>query len=199
MSKNHRMKLVKLYWKTPLMALLLSAVLLGSCKKDQPSTIQQFFIHQQDDANYISLTVPASIIPMTKDSIDPKMKNLRQRFKSLNVLSFKPSDTVSQASIAKEKALLKRILKKEKDYQTLMKINSEGNAIKVLAKGDFDEELLDEILIYISKGKGQHSSDNIVFVLVRLLGDKVPLDDLMSILDHADIDPDKINDLLKGF
>lgn len=132
-------------------------VFVASCAS-QPS-LQEYYVDNMENPNFIALDIPASILKMEEVELTNVQREAVESLKKFNLLAFKKtSENVAEYKM--EKAKVKEILKNE-DFVELMKINSQygKGVIKYLGEDD----AIDEVIIYgDSKEQG--------FALVRVLG-----------------------------
>ncbi|MDT0607208.1 DUF4252 domain-containing protein [Croceitalea rosinachiae] len=138
-------------------AVLLIAVLLGSCASQQ--SLQEYYVDNQENPNFISLDIPASILKMDEVDLTNGQKEAVESLKKFNLLAFRKTESNS-ADFKLEKAKVKEILKND-DFVELMKINSQYG--KGVVKYLGDDNAIDEVIIY-------GASDDKGFALVRVLG-----------------------------
>lgn len=145
--------------KTIIKPLILAvAVILASCSSQQ--SLQEYYVDNKENPNFISLDIPASILRMDEVELTEVQREAVESLKKFNLLAFKKTAD-NTAAYKVEKAKVKEILKDD-EFVELMKINSEygKGVIKYLG----DEDAIDEVIIYgDSKDKG--------FALIRVLGD----------------------------
>ena len=136
---------------------VLVAVLLGSCASQQ--SLQEYYVDNKENPNFISLDIPASILKMDEVDLNAGQKEAVESLKKFNLLAFRKTDSNS-ADYKLEKSRVKEILKND-DFVELMKINSQYG--KGVVKYLGDENAIDEVIIY-------GASDEKGFALVRVLG-----------------------------
>ncbi|WP_343486018.1 DUF4252 domain-containing protein [Allomuricauda sp. d1] len=143
--------------KTGFLAL---TMVLASCSSQQ--SLQEYYVDNQENPNFISLDIPASILKMEEVDLSETQRDAVESLKKFNLLAFKKTSE-NATEYKAEKAKVKEILKDD-EFIELMKINSEygRGVIKYLG----DDDAIDEVIIYgDSKEKG--------FALVRVLGDNM--------------------------
>ncbi|PWL38568.1 DUF4252 domain-containing protein [Flagellimonas aquimarina] len=137
--------------------LVAGTILLASCSSQQ--SLQEYYVDNSENPNFIALDVPASILKMDGVDLSDTQSKAIESLKKFNLLAFrKTADNVAEYKA--EKIKVKEILKDD-EFVELMKINSQygKGVIKYLG----DETAIDEVIIYgDSKDKG--------FALVRVLG-----------------------------
>ena len=145
------------------------AILLTSCASQQ--SLQEYYVDNKENPNFISLDIPASILRMDEVELTDVQKDAVESLRKFNLLAFKKtSENVTEYKL--EKAKVKEILKNE-DFVELMKINSSygKGVIKYLGEDD----AIDEVIIYgDSKEQG--------FALVRVLGKDMNPGHIMQIM-----------------
>ena len=137
--------------------LVAGTVLLASCSSQQ--SLQEYYVDNSENPNFISIDVPASILKMDAVDLTSTQKEAVESLRKFNLLAFK-KNADNAAEYEAEKKKVKEILKGD-DFVELMKINSQygKGVIKYLG----EEDAIDEVIIYgDSKDKG--------FALVRVLG-----------------------------
>ncbi|MCB0475212.1 MAG: DUF4252 domain-containing protein [Flavobacteriaceae bacterium] len=156
---------------------LLMVMLLTSCA-DQHS-LQKYYVDNQDNADFISIDIPASVITL-KDNVSAEDQEALKSLKKMNILAFKKNDT-NGAEFLSEENKVKSILKNDK-YIELMKFKDKGRNVVVKYEGDDNE--IDEVVVFASdKEKG--------FALVRVLGDNMQPAKIANLAKNiADIDAD---------
>lgn len=166
-------------------------VLVSSCASQQ--SLQEYYVDNKENPNFISLDIPASILKMEEVELSSVQKEAVESLKKFNLLAFKKTSD-NAADYKMEKARVKEILKDD-EFVELMKINSEygKGVIKYLG----DENAIDEVIIYgDSKDKG--------FALVRVLGKNMNpahIVQLMQAIQKSDYDGESLGEIgkfLKG-
>ena len=175
---------------TKLFTLSLLLLLLASCASS-PS-LQKYYIDNQDDDNFISLDLPASLVSL-KDNASPDAQQTLESIKKLNVLAFVKNDD-NKIEYDAENTKVKSIIKNSK-YVELMRIKDKGRNIIVKYEGNEDDETIDELVVYANdKAQG--------FALVRVLGDKMEPGKILQMMNEiGDIDGDSfkgMKDLAKN-
>lgn len=171
--------------------MLAIAVVLASCSSQQ--SLQEYYVDNSENPNFISIDVPASILKMDGVDLTDTQSDAIESLRKFNLLAFKKTaDNVAEYKA--EKIKVKEILKGE-DFVELMKINSQYG--KGVIKYIGDEDAIDEVILYgDSKDKG--------FALVRVLGkDMNPahIVQLMQAIQKSDYDGSglgEIGEFLKG-
>ena len=136
---------------------LLMALTVASCSSEQ--SLQEYFISNAENPNFMSFDVPASLLNLEKANLNDKQIKAASSLKKLNVLAFQKNET-NTADYEVEKAKIKTILKSS-DFSELMKMNTEFGKATIQLKGDDDS--IDEIVIY-------GDNDEKGLILVRVLG-----------------------------
>ncbi len=153
-----------------------------SCSSE--ASLQKYYIDSQENKNFISLDVPASVLKL-KDNVTPEEKEALASLKKFNVLAFK-KDGSNDAEFTQEKQKVKTILKNPK-FKELMRIKDKGRNIVIKYEGD--DTTMDEVIVYASdKTQG--------FALVRVLGDNMDPAKIMKLANSIrDVDSDGFKQL----
>ncbi|MBT8320046.1 MAG: DUF4252 domain-containing protein, partial [Eudoraea sp.] len=121
---------------------LFGIVLVTGCNSTQ--SLQEYYIDNSENPNFISLDVPTSILNLEESDLDETQLKAYQSLRKLNLLAFKKT-TGNEAEYTAEKATVTAILK-AKDYKELMKLNSEYGKGVITYLGEADA--IDEVVIY---------------------------------------------------
>lgn len=166
-------------------------MLLASCSSTV--SLQEYYVDNSENPNFISLDVPTSILNLENADLSDAQKTALKSLRKLNLLAFKKT-TANAAEYKVEKAKVNSILKNE-EFVELMKLNSKHGkgVIKYLGEDD----AIDEVIIY-------GSSDDKGFALIRVLGDDMNpahLIQLIQAIQKADYDAGQLGEIgqfLKG-
>lgn len=160
-----------------IIGLVLFMVLFTSCNK--ASSLQQYYVEKQNNSEFISLDLPASLVNLNEES-STETKEALASIKKLNILAFKINDS-NKNDFNNEFKKVKEILNNKK-YNELMRVNHEGTNIVIKFLGD--DEAIDEIIVLASdKNKG--------FALARVLGNKMNPQKIVSLFKNInDFDKD---------
>ena len=170
------------------LALLLA---LGSCSGTQ--SLQEYFVDNAENPNFLSLDIPANILKLDEAELSDEHREALGSLRKLNILAFRKTDA-NDAAYAEESAKVKAILKNP-DFKELMKLNTQygKGVVKYLGSND----AIDEVVIFgDSQDKG--------FALVRVLGKKMNPAHFMQVmqaLQNSDLEGQGLGDLaglLKG-
>ena len=104
--------------------ILAIAVTSASCGSE--ASLQKYYIDNQDNKNFLSIDIPASIISL-KDDVSPEAVEAYKSLKKMNVLAFKKNET-NGAEYEIEKKKLKSILKND-SFIELMRMNDKGRNV----------------------------------------------------------------------
>lgn len=152
--KTTNVKTIKYY------LVITGLIILSACSSHQ--SLQEYYVDNSDNPNFISLDLPASLLNLDKVELTPEQHKAVQSLKKLNVLAFKKTDS-NDAEFQSEKAKVNAILKNGK-FVELMKLNSSFGKGVVEYQGD--EDAIDEVIIY-------GSNEEKGFALIRILGDNM--------------------------
>ena len=146
-------------------------VVLAACAGSEAS-LQKYYIDSQDNKNFISVDIPASIIAL-KDDVPAEAREALSSLKKMNVLAFRKNAS-NGAEFEVENKKVKEILKSSK-FSELMRVKDKGRNVVIKYEGDEDTESFDEVVVYASdKETG--------FALVRVLGDDMKPGNIMKLM-----------------
>ena len=164
---------------TKILSISIVMLLFASCGSS-PS-LQKYYIDNQDDDNFISLDLPASLVSL-KDDASAEAQSTLASIKKLNVLAF-VKNKANEAQYALEKAKVKAIIKDNK-YVELIRFKDKGRDVIVKYEGSEEDNSIDELVVY-----GNDKSQG--FALVRVLGDKMEPGKILKMMNEiGDIDGD---------
>tara|TARA_R110002073_G_scaffold72537_1_gene177330 strand:- start:327216 stop:327761 length:546 start_codon:yes stop_codon:yes gene_type:complete len=157
------------------LVIVVLAIVSVSCSSE--ASLQKYYIDSQEDKNFLSIDIPASIISL-KDEVSPEAAEAYKSLRKMNLLAFKKNE-VNEAEFLIEKKKVSAILKNNK-FKELMRMKDKGRDIVIKYEGD--DESMDEVIVYASdKTQG--------FALVRILGDNMKPEKIMKLIgDVQDID-----------
>ena len=166
--------------------LLMTSISCGS-----EASLQKYYIDNQENKNFISADVPASVLKL-KDSVTQEEKEALASLKKFNILAFKKDDT-NEAEFKLEKQKVKAILKNPR-FKELMRIKDKK--LNLVIKYEGTDDIMDEVIVYASnKTHG--------FALVRILGDHMEPAKIMklanSFSDMNSKDFKQLEGILKDF
>lgn len=169
--------------------LLITVVTLASCNSG--TTLQSYFVDNQESRNFISQDVPLSMIKLDKTNFTEDQKEAYNSVSKLNFLGYKTSETDTE-TFKTELAKVKTILNDNK-YKDLMEFSDKGN--KVVVKYIGTENEADEVIIL-------GSSKELGFAIVRVLGSDMSPDKmvtLVSAMQSANVDESSIQGIMNFF
>jgi len=137
--------------------MLALVVLVSSCASQQ--SLQEYYVDNQENPNFISLDIPASVLKMEQVDLTDVQQEAVESLRKFNLLAFRKT-AENAVEYKMEKAKVKEILK-DGEFIELMKINSSygRGVIKYLGEDD----AIDEVIMY-----GDNKDQG--FALIRVLG-----------------------------
>ena len=174
-----------------LLGSMAALLFLAGCSSTQ--SLQEYYVDNTENPNFLALDVPASILNLDEAEMSDTQRETLKSLRKLNILAFKKT-TENEEEYKAESAKVKEILK-DPDYKELMKLNSKfaKGVIKYTGEGD----AIDEVVIFgDSRDKG--------FALIRVLGDDMnpaQFIQFMQAVEKADLEGDsfgELTELLKG-
>jgi len=169
------------------------AVLTMASSCSSGPSLQEYFVSNSENPNFLALDVPANILNLKEADLDETQVEALRSLRKLNILAFRKTDQNMEA-FTSERAKVDEILKNS-GFKELMKLNSKfaKGVIKHTGEGD----AIDEVVIY-------GASEDRGFALIRVLGkDMNPahLMQLMQAVENADINGEglrELSDLFQG-
>lgn len=170
--------------------LLIVMVLAGllafnACSSTQ--SLQEYYVDNSENPNFLSLDVPVSILNLDEVELTENQRQALSSLRKLNLLAFKKTDE-NTLEYETEKEKVNAILK-NKEYKELMKLKSQYG--KGVVKYLGDDDAIDEVVLY-------GSSSEKGFALVRVLGDDMKpayLIQLMEVIQKADYDSEALGEI----
>ena len=172
-----------------LVFILVTALLLVSC--NDGASLQRYYVDNQETPNFTSIDLPVSILKMDESKLTDSQKEAYSSVKRLNFLGYR-LDENNLAAFNTELAKVKTILK-DKKYNDLMEFNDKN--AKVLVKYIGNDDTADEFIVFAS-------SNEMGFGIVRVLGDKMSPEKMMTLADamkNSDIDESQLGGIMDFF
>ncbi|MFS4456777.1 DUF4252 domain-containing protein [Maribacter sp. 2304DJ31-5] len=138
--------------------LMAITLFLASCSSSQ--SLQEYYVNNSENPNFLSFNVPASILNLKEADLTATQKMAVKALRKLNILAFKKT-AENTTDYETEKTKVKDILGKEV-YTELMKMNTKYGKATIKYMGE--ENAIDEVIIY-----GDNSDKG--FAIIRVLGD----------------------------
>ena len=174
-----------------MLGVLAVVLFLAGCSGTQ--SLQEYYVDNSENPNFLSIDVPANILKLDEADLDETQLAALKSLRKLNILVFQKNEE-NATEYRQETARVKEILKNS-DFKDLMKLNTKF--AKGMIKYSGDGDAIDEVVIYgDSEDKG--------FGLVRVLGDDMNpahFMQLMQALQKADLNDaglEKLSEMLKG-
>lgn len=165
--------------------IIAASILTFSCSNK--SSLQKYFVENTENKDFIALDVSPSILNLEKVSLNETEEKALKTFDKMNVIAFK-KDSLNDSKFKAETEKVKTILKEE-EYQQLMKFGSSKQGAAIYFVGE--DEKIDEFVVY-------GSNDKTGFAVVRILGDNMNPNDVMtlfSILQKSKINLEELKPL----
>ena len=139
-------------------------------------SIQKYYVEKQEDADFIAIDVPSSLI-MNSDMMETDQKEVLGTIKKLNVLALQKSDSKMDKYQA-ESERINEILSHEK-FKTLMRYGSNSSSATLKYTGD--ENAIDEVIVFAK-------DDERGLALFRVIGKDMNPGKIMQMLSKIDND-----------
>lgn len=152
--------------------LALASMVFLSC--DNKTTLQEYYVENQGNKQFMSLDVPSSLLTGSGSKLDAEQKATLETIKKVNLMAF-PMNEENKATFEEEKGKIMDILQDDK-YQTLMKYGGGTRKAELYYLGE--EDAIDEFIIF-------GTDDEKGFGVARVLGD--------------DMEPEALIKLVKSF
>lgn len=154
--------------------LLLVLISLGvvSCKDE--TTLQEYYVENQNSNQYLAFDIPASLLTGENSKLTAEQKATLATIKKVNILGF-PLKDENHATYEAEKEKLAEILKSDK-YKQLMRYGGGTRKAELYFLGE--DDAIDELIVF-------GSDDEKGFGIARVTGD--------------DMNPEALIRLLKSF
>jgi len=168
---------------------IIAALLLVGCNNGV--TLQRYFVDNQESENFTAIDLPVSIVKLDESKLSDEQKEAYNSVKRLNFLGYK-LDKSKEADFNAELTKVKTILK-DKKYNDLIEFND--RKAKVVVKYLGDEDTADEFVVFAS-------SNELGFGIVRVLGDNMSPEKMMTLADamqSSDIDSSQLGGIMDFF
>ncbi len=149
---------------------------LQSCQSD---SLQKFFVDSQNNDNFISVDIPASLLGLTEnlDLNEEELKTLKS-VKKINLLMLESSEGTKDFFMS-QKDRLNTILKGN-SFTEILKFRTQGMDVKIFFTGK--EDAINELIVF-------GYNDETGMGVARVLGKEMNLNDIMNLSSKVDIDP----------
>ena len=162
---------------------------LASCSDGQ--SLQEYYVANQENGDFILVDVPTSLISEDTKALDEEQKRVLKTIRKINIMAYPLKDSTT-AAFQGEKTKLMGILEGD-NYEQLMRGSSDMGNMRLYFKGE--EEAIDEVIFF-------GSEDSRGFVLARLLGDDMNINDMMKLaqsMEAGDIDVSQFEGVMDVF
>ncbi|APG59707.1 DUF4252 domain-containing protein [Christiangramia salexigens] len=171
----------------PILFLSIFLMVFTSCSDEM--SLQEYYVNNQQDADFIALDLPADIFT-NKDELDEEQLKTLNSVRKINFLALESPG--NEKKFEQQKTELDQIFQNEK-YQLLMKYGGDGKKAELYFTGS--EEAVDELIVYAfddSRGLG----------LARILGENMEPDKILKLiksLENDDINAEGVKGLNEIF
>ncbi|HER40107.1 MAG TPA: DUF4252 domain-containing protein [Salinimicrobium catena] len=144
--------------KKAVLILVLLSLGLVSCENE--TSLQEFYVENQNDKQYLAFDIPASLLTGENSRLTPEQRTTLETIRKVNILGF-PKKADNEAAFEQEQEKLSNILKSDK-YNLLMKYGGGNRKAELYYMGE--EDAIDELIVFGSdEEKG--------FGIARVTGD----------------------------
>lgn len=127
--------------KTVLILVLLS---LGLVSCENETSLQEFYVENQNDNQYLAFDIPASLLTGENSNLTPEQRATLETIRKINILGF-PKKAENETAFEEEQEKLSGILKSDK-YNLLMKYGGGNRKAELYYMGE--EDAIDEIIVF---------------------------------------------------
>lgn len=153
--------------KTVLILVLLN---LGLVSCENETSLQEFYVENQNDNQYLAFDIPASLLTGENSKLTPEQRATLETIRKVNVLGF-PKKAENETAFEEEQEKLSRILKSDK-YNLLMKYGGGNRKAELYYMGE--EDAIDEIIVF---GSDQEKG----FGVARVTGNAMNPEDIIRL------------------
>lgn len=151
--------------------LILVLISLGVVSCNNETTLQEFYVENQNSQQYLAFDIPASLLTGDNSKLTAEQKATLSTIKKVNVLGF-PLKGENQEVYEAEKEKLAEILKSDK-YKQLMRYGGGTRKAELYFLGE--DDAIDELIVF-------GSDDEKGFGIARVTGDKMNPEALIKLL-----------------
>jgi len=151
-----------------LMIITAAALLLVSCNSEP--TVQKYFVEKAEAKDFVAFDIAPSILKTDKYNLTAEEQSALKSIHNVNVLVFKANKD-NTATFEKEADAAKGLLKTD-DYESLIKVNTQGFIASINTKGEGNN--IEEFVVYAQQPENG-------FGLIRVSGNNMTPNNVMTI------------------
>ena len=161
--------------KKAIFTLVLLSLGLVSCNNE--TSLQEFYVENQNDNQYVAFDIPASLLAGDNSRFTPEQKATLETIRKVNILGF-PKKDGNKEILEQEQEKLSRILKSGK-YNLLMRYGGGNRKAELYFSGE--EDAIDELVVFgADEEKG--------FGIARVTGNDMNPGDIIKLFQTLDKD-----------
>lgn len=122
--------------------LIVLGLVMGFVACNNETSLQEYYVKNQEDSKFIALDIPASLIA-NADSLDEEQKATLESVKKVNLLVYPVKE--GKEAYESEKQKLTGILKND-EYQLLMRFGNGDRRAEVYFTGE--DDAIDELVVF---------------------------------------------------
>lgn len=175
--------------KKAVLILVILSLGLVSCKNE--TSLQEFYVENQNDKQYLAFDIPASLLTGENSRLTPEQKATLETIRKVNILGF-PKKAENEAAFQQEQEKLSKILRSDK-YNLLMKYGGGNRKAELYYLGK--EDAIDELIVF---GSDQEKG----FGIARVTGDDMNPEALIRLfkaMEKGDLDIQGLQNLNSMF
>ena len=154
--------------KRTVLILVLLGLGLVSCENE--TSLQEFYVANQNDNQYLAFDIPASLLTGENSSLNAEQKATLETIKKVNLLGF-PKKEDNKEAFEQEQEKLSKILKSDK-YNLLFRYGGGERKAELYYMGE--EDAIDELIVFGSdESKG--------FGIARVTGNDMNPEDIIRL------------------
>lgn len=143
---------------------------LGFVSCQNETSLQEFYVENQNDNQYIAFDIPASLLTGDNSNLSAEQKATLETIRKVNILGF-PKNEENKEVFEQEQEKLANILKSDK-YNLLMRYGGGDRKAELYYRGE--EDAIDELIVFGADGeKG--------FGIARVTGNDMKPEDIIRL------------------
>lgn len=157
--------------------IITSILLFGLNSCDNSKSLQEYIVEKQQDQNFISIDIPASIVTLKEENTSDESLKALKSIKKLNFVGLQLNDKNKNTYIA-EKQIIKDVLSNKK-FKEIFRVKTGESEVFVKYLGK--EDTIDEVVFFgADNEKG--------LAVVRVLGKNMNPAAMVQLLNKINID-----------
>lgn len=143
---------------------------LGFVSCENETSLQEFYVENQNDNQYIAFDIPASLLTGDNSNLNAEQKATLETIRKVNILGF-PKKEENKEIFQQEQEKLTKILKSDK-YNLLMRYGGGNRKAELYYLGE--EDAIDELIVF-------GADDDKGFGIARVTGNDMNPEDIIRL------------------